>query len=49
VRLIPEELAISRRSLGVLIDRHHDRLNMVVAPSFMHTDPSDFRQGFKKR
>jgi hypothetical protein len=27
---IPEELAIPRRRFRVLVDRHHDRLDMVV-------------------
>jgi hypothetical protein len=49
VRLIPEELSIARRRLGVLVDRKHDRLNVVVASTFMHPDFPDFGQGFSER
>jgi hypothetical protein len=35
-------------SFGVLVNRHHDRLDMVIAPAFVDTDPAGFRQGFEK-
>jgi hypothetical protein len=48
VRLVPEKLPITRRALGVLVDRHNDCLDVVIAPPFMHPDHSDFGQGFEE-
>jgi hypothetical protein len=46
VRLIPEELAVARCCFRVLVDRHQDRSDMVIAPAFMHPDAPNFGQGF---
>jgi len=46
MRLIPEELPIACGRLSVLIDREHDRLNVVIAPTFMRSDPADLGQCF---
>jgi hypothetical protein len=48
VRLVPEEFSIPGRCLRVLVDRYHDRLDVVIAPTFVYADPSDFSQGFQE-
>lgn len=40
--LIEEELAIAERSLGVLVYRHLNRLNVKVAPTLAGREPPDF-------
>jgi hypothetical protein len=49
VRLIPKKLSIPSRRFRVLVDRQHDRLNMVVTPALMDSDASDLRQRFLKK
>jgi hypothetical protein len=44
VRLIPEELPILRRRLGVLVDRLPDGPDVVIAPALMNPDAPDFGQ-----
>jgi hypothetical protein len=34
--------------LGILVDRNYDRLDVVIAPAFMHPDFPDLGQAFKK-
>src|ERR1700694_1249956 len=48
VRLIPEELPIARSGLGVLVNRHQDCADVVIAPPLMHSYSTDLRQGFEE-
>src|SRR5437868_7705979 len=49
VRLVPEELAIARGGLGVLVDRQQDGLDVVIAPAFMDADAAHLGQRLDER
>jgi hypothetical protein len=41
IRLIPKELPISRSGFGILVDRHQDCADVVIAPPLMHPNSAD--------
>ena len=45
VGAVPKEFPIAQRRLGVLVDRDHDCLDVVIAPPFMHGDAPDLSEG----
>jgi hypothetical protein len=48
VRRVLKILPVTRGSFGILVDRHNDRLDMLVAPSFPYSDVPALRQCIKE-
>jgi hypothetical protein len=49
MRPVPEKFSVACRRLSVLIDGQYDRLDVVIAPSLVHTDLSNLGQSFEER